>query len=95
MKRCLVLFAGLLVVALAIDYNVPQKPNNVIEVKVLALMDAPEGGGWRIIDVMMSDGREKRIKTVTPFFYRAGYKAHVAIYERTLFPDVYDFVAAP
>lgn len=92
-KRFTLLLAVLLLALAAYDYGLPHTPSRIIEVQVRALMDAPEGGGWRLIDVALPDGTQMRIKTVTPFFYRAGYNAHVGVYERIFFPDVYDFVA--
>lgn len=72
---------------------VPDHPTHIVEAEVLSLRDVPDRPGRRIIAVRFEDGRELEIETLTPFFYRPGYTAKVGVFERTLFPDVYDFVS--
>ena len=88
-----VLLVGLAI--LAFDYLRPQDPAEVVEAVVLSVEDAEEGNGWRNIVVKMPDDRDVTIKTLAPFFYRVGYRAHVGIYKRRIFPDIYDVVAPP
>lgn len=92
MKKMLV---GLLVFAAAFlvwDYQVPETPVRVIRVEVISLKASDKGSGWREITVKLPGGREQVVETLTPFFYKPGYLAHVAHYNRHIWPDVYDFV---
>jgi hypothetical protein len=85
-----------IVCALIVLYSlsrVPEHPARVLEVEVLALRDVPEQPGRRVITVKMENGSTREIETLTPFFYRPGYTASLGVFERTLFPDVFDFVA--
>jgi hypothetical protein len=89
------LLIGLLVLAAGMliwDYQTPEKPNRVIKVEVIALKASEKGDGWREITVRMPEGNEQVIETLAPFFYKPGYLAHVAYYNRYIWPDVYDFV---
>lgn len=95
MKRELVFVLLFGLAVLALDYPRPQEPTTVIEAIVVSVEDAAEGNGWRDIVVKMPDGRDVPIKTLAPFFYRVGYRAHVGVYERRIFPDIYDVVAPP
>jgi len=80
---------------LAFDYQRPDTHSRILKAEVVSLEVAPEGNGWRLITVKMSDGSEQTIKTLVPFFYKPGYLAHVGVFERRIFPDELDFVATP
>lgn len=95
MKRELIFVALVGLALLAWDYQRPSEPTEVLRVEILSLAEAPEGKGWRLIAVRMPDGGEQVIRTLTPFFYKPGYLAHVGRYDRRIFPDIYDFVATP
>ena len=95
MKRELIFVLLIGAVVLAFDYPRPQEPAEVIEAVVLSVEDAEEGNGWRHIVVKMPDDSNLTIRTLAPFFYRVGYRAHVGKYKRRIFPDVYDVVAPP
>lgn len=88
-----VLIVGL--VLLAFDYPRPDEPARVVEAMVLSVEDAPEGNGWREIELKLTTGHEITVKTLVPFFYRVGYVAHVGVYERRIFPDIVDMVSPP
>lgn len=91
--RILILLVVAASIFLVIDYQRPNEHTSVHVVEVLALADNPEISGGRIIRVRFSDGTEKQIKTLTPFFYRPGYKTNVGVFKRTIFPDILDFIA--
>lgn len=95
MKKPLTFTILIIVVLVWLDFRVPPIPSRTIEASVVSVSDAPEGDGWRRIVVVLPDGSERTIETLAPFFYRSGYTAFVAVYERTLFPDIYDFVSPP
>lgn len=92
----LVIGVVLLVAVAAIWFlsQVPEQPSVTVEVEVISLADVPGKPGRRVITVRFANGREEAIETLTPFFYKPGYTAKVGVFERTLFPDVYDFVSA-
>lgn len=94
MKK-LAIGAILLVVAVGLwqAAQVPTQPTRILEAEVLSLVDVPERPGRRVITVKFEDGHEEAIETLTPFFYKPGYTARIGVFERTLFPDVYDFVS--
>ena len=93
MKKLVLCIGVILGVTLVWAYQVPTYPAQQLTVTIISLEDAPEGKGWRRITVRMPDGEESVILTLTPFFYKPGYEATLGVYERFLFPDVYDFVA--
>ncbi len=93
MKRELIFVVLVGIALLGWDYSRPSEPTKVVEAVVLSVEDTPEGNGWREIVVKLPDGRDVTIKTLAPFFYRVGYNAHVGVYERRIFPDVYDVVS--
>lgn len=95
MKKELLFVVVVGLILLALDYQRPDTHSRIMKAEVLALAAAPEGNGWRLITVKMSDGREQTIKTLVPFFYKPGYLAHIGVFERRIFPDVLDFVATP
>ncbi len=88
-----VLFVGLLV--LGFDYPRPDRPSVILEAEVVSVKDAPKGGGWREVAVLMPGGETRFITTLAPFFYKPGYVAFVGIFERRFFPDVLDVVSPP
>jgi len=94
MKK-LVIGAILLVVGVGLwqASKAPAKPSRIVEAEVLSLVDVPDRPGRRVITVKFEDGREEAIETLTPFFYKPGYTAKIGVFERTLFPDIYDFVS--
>lgn len=77
----------------ALDYQRPTTPTDVRTVEILSLADMPNRNGHRLISVRMSNGLERTIETLTPFYYRPGDTAQLARFERLLFPDIYDFVS--
>lgn len=95
MKKELIFVVVVGLILLGFDYQRPSSHSRVIKVEVLSLSAAPEGSGWRLITVKMPDGSEQTIKTLVPFFYKAGYLAHVGVFERRVFPDVLDFITTP
>lgn len=87
-----------IVVGLALlvyDFQRPSEPSEILTVEIVSLEAAPEGKGWRLISVRMPDGSERTIKTLAPFFYKPGYLAHVGVFKRRVYPDIYDLVATP
>lgn len=95
MKKELIFVVVVGLILLGFDYQRPANHSQVVKVEVLSLSVAPEGQGWRLITVRMPDGREQTIKTLVPFFYKAGYLAHVGVFERRIFPDELDFISTP
>jgi len=95
MKKELLFVVVVGLILIGFDFQRPDTYSQVIKVEVLSLAVAPEGNGWRLITVKMPDGSEQTIKTLVPFFYKAGYLAHVGVFERRIFPDELDFVATP
>ncbi|WP_262693518.1 hypothetical protein [Kordiimonas aquimaris] len=95
MRKVLIFVVSVTVLLGWLDYRMPTTPSAVIEVTVVSVNDAPKGNGWRYIAVAFPDGSERTIETLVPFFYRSGYAAYVAAYERILFPDLYDFISPP
>lgn len=95
MKKELIFVLVVGLALLAFDYPRPDEPSRVLEAEVLAVEDAPEGNGWRLIRLKLPNGHEITVRTLAPFFYRAGYRAHVGVYERRIFPDILDLVAPP
>ncbi|WP_286829156.1 MULTISPECIES: hypothetical protein [Kordiimonas] len=96
MKKLLV--ASLILVAAILGglwtfAQVPAKPSITMVAEVVKLEDVRGGKGRRLITVRFADGQERTIETLAPFFFKPGYKAKVGIFERTLFPDVYDIVS--
>lgn len=73
--------------------RLPAKPSITMVAEIVKLEDVPDGKGRRLITVRFADGKERTIETLAPFFFKPGYKAKVGIFERTLFPDVYDIVS--
>ncbi|NVJ98966.1 MAG: hypothetical protein HWE25_12495 [Alphaproteobacteria bacterium] len=73
--------------------RIPAKPSITVVAEVVKLEDVPGGKGKRLITVRLGGGQEMMIETLAPFFFKPGYKAKVGIFERTLFPDVYDIVS--
>lgn len=91
------LVAGLLVMALLLVgvwvlARVPEAPSRTMVAEVISLQEV-DGKGRRLIAVKFENGEEKVIETLAPFFFRPGYKAKVGVFERTLFPDVYNIVS--
>ncbi len=82
--------AALLIAAAWFSIKIPDVPARVVTAEVISLEDGEDG--WRTITVRFDDGREQAIKTLAPFFYRPGYKAKVAVYDRILLPDHYDLI---
>ena len=90
------IFAAVIVALLMLfDYRVPSGASQIVEVTIISVADAPQGNGWRRIVVKMPDGSERAIETLVPFYYKPGYGAHVGIYPRIFFADIYDFVSSP
>ena len=89
------LVAALLIVLLAAWFTLrlPEVPSRVVPAEVISLEDGEDG--WRIITVKFKDGGVERIETLAPFFFKPGYTAYVAVYERFLLPDHHDIVSAP
>jgi len=71
----------------------PAEPSYILQAEVLALYDVEGSHGLRGIIVKFPDGSERTIETLVPFFYKPGYSANVAVYERILFADLYQIVA--
>jgi len=90
-----ILIPGLFVVAITVWFIwlTPAKPTRTIAAEVIALENVIGGRGLRRITVRFEDGREHTIETLAPFFFRPGYKATVAIYERLLFSDIYEIIS--
>lgn len=88
-----VLIVGLAL--LAFDYQRPGLPSEVITAEVVAVEDAPEGKGWRLVTVDLPDGSRLTVKTLAPFFYKAGYPAYVGVFKHRIFPDELDLVSSP
>lgn len=88
-------FVGVTVIGLLLllAYQTPSKPDRTIKVSIVSLEDIEDGNGLRHITVRMPDGDEVLIETLVPFFYKEGYEAKLAVYERFLFPDIHDLVA--
>ncbi len=95
LKRELVFVVLIGLALLALDYPRPDTPGTILEAEVLSVEDAPEGNGWRVLLLRLPDGEEVAVKTLVPFFYRVGYRAHVGVFERRIFPDIMDLVAPP
>jgi len=95
MKRFLPIGFVLLAVAVGAWFfsRVPAEPSITVVAEIVKLEDVPGGKGYRLITVRFADGQERKIETLVPFFFKPGYKAKVGIFERTLFPDVYDIVS--
>lgn len=71
--------------------RMPDTPTRVVTAEVVALEDGEDG--WRMITVRFEDDREQAIWTLTPFFYRPGDRAMVAVYDRILLPAHYDLIS--
>lgn len=95
MKREIIFVLLIGLALLALDYPRPDTPSTILEAEVLSVEDAPEGNGWRLLTLRLPGGDEIEVKTLVPFFYRIGYRAHVGVFERRIFPDVMDLVAPP
>ncbi len=95
MKKELIFVVIVGLVLLGFDYQRPDTHSRILKAEVISLAEAPEGNGWRLITVKMSDGSEQSIRTLVPFFYKPGYLAHVGVFERRIFPDELDFIATP
>lgn len=96
MKKKLIILlclVGLVSVALWQFSRRPAKPVLTFNVEIVSLRQAGDSSGWRHITVRFQNGEERTIKTLTPFFFKPGYTARIGVYERFLFPDIYDFVS--